>query len=152
MSSESSAIFLGSPNVSRPPVVACSVRHRHEERVLALDVAVAGPDPEPAGPERGEPGAHVDHGDPEPGGGVGGSSGRGRTAAMASGSVSKTTVTAFDQIGLLVASTSRLVTCSGGRAPYRTFPMTTPSPGGTPLPPRPVLHGGRRPRSAQRPR
>ena len=45
------------------------------------------------------------------------SSGRGRTAAMASGSVSNTTVTALDQIGLLVASTSRLDCASTGRAP-----------------------------------
>jgi hypothetical protein len=37
---------------------------------------------------------------------------------MASGSVSNTTVTAWDQIGVLVASTSRLRTSSGGRAPY----------------------------------
>ncbi len=36
---------------------------------------------------------------------------------MASGSVRNTTVTALDQIGLLVASTSRLDCASTGRAP-----------------------------------
>src|SRR5579863_6053671 len=59
-------------------------------------------------------------------GGSEGSSGRGRTDATRAGSVSKTTVSACDQIGPLVASTSRLRCCSGCRAAYLIGAMTLP--------------------------
>src|SRR5437762_1771846 len=45
-------------------------RHGHEQRVLAFDASVAGPDAEPSRAEHRDAGAHVDRGEPNPRPGV----------------------------------------------------------------------------------
>ena len=112
-------IFFGSPKVSRPPTVACSVVIGMNSAYSPSTLPWRARTPNHPAPNTGIPVPMSTVAKRMRASGSEGSSGGGSTARIASGSVSQTTVTAVDQILAVVASISRFRCCSGGRAPYR---------------------------------
>src|SRR4051812_1699283 len=112
-------IFFGSPNVSRPPTVACSVVIGMNSGYSPSTLPCRARTPNQPAPNIGVPVPMLTVAKRMRARGSLGSSGGGNTARITSRSVSHNTVTAVDQIFVLVASISRLRCCSGTRAPYR---------------------------------
>jgi hypothetical protein len=112
-------IFLGSPKVSRPPTVDCSVVIGMNSAYSPSTFPCRARTPNQPAPNTGIPVPMLTVAKRIRARGSLGSSGGGNTARITSRSVSHHTVTAVDQIFAVVASISRLRCCSGTRAPYR---------------------------------
>ena len=106
-------IFFGSPNVSRPPIVACSVVIGMNSGYSPSTLPCRARTPNQPAPNTGMPVPMSTVANRMRAMGSLGSSGGGNTARITSISVSHHTVTAVDQICAVVASISRLRCCSG---------------------------------------
>jgi len=105
---DTAPIFLGSPKVSRPPMVACSVVIGMKSGYSPSTRPWRARTPNQPAPNTGMSGPIVTVAKRTRASGSDGSRGGGSTARITSGSVSHTTVTAVDQIGAATASISRL--------------------------------------------